>query len=241
MKLEYQKGELQKLGRTKITLPEELTPKLAYLVGALRDGSISQTSTKEGIKEYSAWCSKSKEYLEGVIAPFLSEIFGIKPRVVSDRDKFQVRTSIHAIVRFFQRVFEHPTGKQTSWKIPQVILQADKEIKSAYIRGFFDAEGSVLKLMEHYPWQSMYPIRIWSAWATPDICIPLEELKSILKEFGIKSEVKRMKPSSERTKLPIFCLKISQLEDKLKFVEEIGSLHPLKIDSLLLLKSFGSN
>jgi len=241
MKLEYQKEELQKLGRTKITLPEELSPKLAYLVGVLRDGSISQSSTKEGIKEYVAWCSKSKEYLETVISPPIVQIFGVKPRIVHDRSKFQIRTSIHSIVQFFKRIFEHPGGKQTSWKTPQVILQAGREIKSAYIRGFFDAEGSVLKLMEHYPWQSMYPIRIWSSWISPDICVPLEEMKCMLEEFGIKSEVKSVKASSERTKLPIFCLKISQPKDKLKFVEEIGSLHPSKIERLTFLKHMISN
>ena len=241
MRLEYNKEELLQRSRKKVSLPDELTSELAYLVGALRDGCISGTSTQEGIKEYVAWCSKSREFLEKVIIPLLSKVFIIdKPKIKPDRDKFQVRVHIHSIVQFFKKVFSHPGGKQNDWDIPPVILASTREIKRSFIQGFFDAEGgsgNVEKLRYKYPWQSSFPLRIWSASINHSKCFQLEKLKELLEEFGIHSHVKKVKSSSNKTKLPIFCLTIKNSQDKLLFITSISSRHPEKIKQLHTLKN----
>lgn len=241
MRLQYNKHELLKLGRSKIELPDELTPQLAYLVGSLRDGCISETVTKEGIKRYVAWCSKSKEWLENTIIPQVVSTFKIRPRKITvDRNKFQFRVTINAIVEFFKRIFEHHGGKQLNWNIPSVIINSNEEIWTSYIRGFFDAEGgctNVKNLKEKYPWQSSFPIRIWSSSMNPEICLPLENLNKILKKLEINSKVKPVKSSSKRTKFPLFCLTISQPKDKINFITKIGSLHSEKSQNLFYLKS----
>lgn len=241
LRLEYDKEELLQRSRKKVSLPGELTSELAYLVGALRDGRISETYTQEGIKEYVTWCSKSREFLEKVIIPLLSKVFMIdRPKIKADRDKFQVRVHIHSIIQFFKKVFNHPGGKQNGWDVPPVILMSTREIKRSFIQGFFDAEGgtgNVERLQYKYSWQSSFPLRIWSASTNHSKCSQLEKLKELLKEFGIHSHVKKVKSSSNKTKLPMFCLTIKNAQDKLLFITFISSRHPEKIKQLCILKN----
>lgn len=94
------------------------------------------------------------------------------------------------------------------------ILQASIEFKKGFIRGLFDAEGSVHA--------SRYQIRIF-------LCIKeiLEVVSKILKEdFGIKSTISR---ATKNELSEVFALCIYSKKEIRKFFEKIGSFHPEKI------------
>lgn len=233
-----------KFSRSGIAIPSYINPELAYLAGALRDGSISRTATSIGIKYYVAFCNTSYEWLNNVIRPILEKTFQInvtKPCHDRKPTKFQVRVRKHAIALFLADLFQHPFGKQINWRTPIWIESAPQEIKKWYVRGFFDSEGgcgNVLKQKDKYPWQSVFFIAFHAS-ASGDVCFPLEDLKKMLNGFGIASrEIKQdvwKRKSGFGTKEKPFFLKIVTAEDKLRFAELIGSSHPEKRNNLLAL------
>lgn len=99
-----------------------------------------------------------------------------------------------------------PNGK--GWKTPRWIFYSNKEIKKAYVRGFLDAEGSIL----------IKPNNKIEVQISQKFKIVLEELKQILSQLEINSSVCKS--------ADIFKLIISGKRSVQKFLEEIGSLHP---------------
>lgn len=120
-----------------IKLPKKLTSRLAYLVGALRDGSITKG---DGI--YTVTVNQSGKYAVvwlHFLAQQFATLFGVKPQVESDRDDYRIRVNSKPIVLFFERVFEMPRD-QAQWNTPFEIEQ-NPESWVWYVAGFFDAEG----------------------------------------------------------------------------------------------------
>jgi len=230
------------MSRSRVTIPDHVNPQLAYLAGALRDGSISLTETAIGKKCYVAFCNSSYRWLAEVIRPTLASLFGIPVALpFPDRSKWQVRVRKHSIVRFLADLYGHPIGKQTGWGTPPFVLSAPKEIQKWYIRGFFDSEGgcgNVRKLAGKYKQQSMFPIRFYSGWDESG-CPPLEDLARMIRGFGINCSV----PIRERhfiqkrivTKVAMYYTHVRSAVDKLRFLNEIGSSHPEKRTNLLVL------
>ena len=237
--------EIYKLGRkSQYDIPKYMNPEMAYLAGALRDGAISKTGTQIGTKYYIAFCNSSYEWLQSVIKPILEKLFRININApFEDRKstKYQIRIRKHGIVIFLSDLFEHPFGKQTEWETPNWILDAPEEIRKWYLRGFFDSEGgcgNVVKQMEKYPWQSVFYIGFYGS-SLGEKCQVLEDLKIILKDFEISYEpIKRdnfERRNSYKSKSNAFFFKITHFEDKIKFIERIGSSHPEKLNNLITL------
>jgi len=230
--------------KSQYNIPDYINPEIAYLAGALRDGSISKTETPIGTKYYIAFCNSSYEWLQNTIKPILEKLFQIEIKEpVEDRKstKYQIRVRKHGIVLFLSDLFEHPFGKQTGWKTPNWIMNAPEEIKKWYVRGFFDSEGgcgNVAKQKEKYPWQSVFYIGFYGS-SKEEKCEVLEDLKNILKDFEVNSKPIRQdnfeRRNSYETKSNAFFFKITHFEDKTRFIERIGSSHPEKLNNLITL------
>lgn len=125
-----------KNGNIPILIPEKLTPKLAYLVGFLRDGTVA----KEAENEYCCAFYNSNTELLSKISEIINDLFGIKPKIRRFGDNFGVRVRSLTLYLFFRLVFE-VTNKQVFWNTPMLIRNSQDDIKKAYVTGFFDAEG----------------------------------------------------------------------------------------------------
>lgn len=242
LELKIDVEKFQKLSRSDVRIPNYINPQLAYLAGALRDGSISLTKTSIGDKCYVAFCNSSYGWLKEVIVPTLNSLFEIDVgNPFKDRDKWQIRIRKHSVFRFLADVLEHPIGKQTGWRTPKIFLSAPQEIQKWYIRGFFDSEGgcgNVIKLATKYPWQSRFPIRFFGGW-NGNSCPPLEDISKMLKNFEISCSgnirERKFVQGKIKTKVNMFCIKVKDAESKLKFQEKIGSSHPEKGSNLFRL------
>ncbi len=125
-------------GSLPIKLPLELDNLLAYLVGALRDGTVA----KEMGNEYTvSFYSIDRDYIE-VIRDYVRKCFGIRPRITRFGDCLGVRIRSKPVYLFFRILFEVPP-RQVYWDTPKLIKKSNDVAKSAYISGFFDAEGTV--------------------------------------------------------------------------------------------------
>jgi hypothetical protein len=148
-----------------IKLPKELSPELAYIAGALRDGSLSSYRYEvEFTQKYKGWLVLIQDCLE--------KSFGVSPTIRSRRLKdntYVLRIRSHALHRFFCEVFN---WTKYDWDTPDIIKSADKNSIENYIAGFWDAEGS------RYG-------GAYQGWSKIDSCPPLEFIKERLEGYGI--------------------------------------------------------
>lgn len=238
----------KKYSRSEISIPDYINPELAYLAGALRDGTISKTETRIGTKYYIAYCNTSYSWLRNVIKPLIEKTFQIQigePLIDRKPTKFQIRTKKHGLVIYLADLFGHPFGKQSNWKTPPWILNAPKGIKKWYIRGFFDSEGgcgNVIKQRKKYPWQSTFFIGFYAS-SPGNTCHVLNDISKLLSEFNIESKPTEKEKHSwkkrtvylYKTKQNCFLLRIRDPKEKMKFIKRIGSSHPEKYSNLLEL------
>lgn len=196
----------------------QLTSDLAYIVGALRDGSISRFTDKHGRLHHSiTFYSKSKGWLE-ILQKKLCAVFGKTPEIVQYSNKTPyIRIYSKNIAEMFSKEFEHPLGVQIRWNTPKSIKSSNYDIKRHFIAGMWDAEGGIDLQNKQ--------IKFYLSW-DGNKCPPLDDLKNILGSMGIKSgEVCRYK--NENGKFPRFVLRISTDSNK-KFVNDIPIQHPEK-------------
>lgn len=186
-----------------INIPTKLTQELVYLVGALRDGCLA---TYSGNKNYFGVVfvqESSLKWLEKILIPYLKKVFGI---TVGLKPNLQIYNK--PLFRFFERVFEHPPGEQENWNTPKLIRNAPIKLKSAYIRGFFDAEGTVI----------LTDPKIGFFQKNKE---SLEFIKRTLESLGIKSG----KISWDRR---VWRFWIAEKNSINLFAQKVGSLHPEK-------------
>lgn len=206
---------------TPVELPKFLTPKLAYLIGSLRDGSLPEVYNNQYEIQFS---QQNTEWLEHVIIPLIEDVFKIKTVVKSYGDQTpRVKIYSKPIYIFIKEIFEHPERLQVTWEVPTLIRNSPAEIKKWFIRGFFDSEGEInirqKRLVIHHSWNGQNPI-------------VLEQLQKILlNDFKIESKIS--KPHKEKN-FPSFDLIISK-QNVWLFYKKIGTSHPEKISKFQLL------
>lgn len=155
--------------------------KLAYLAGAMRDGSFIKNNNE---RIYRLVIYQRNEKWIRKVSEFIYELFGAKPTISQDsRGLWRATLNSKQIYNTVVRLLEFD-GEQASWNTPNFVLRGSSATKRAYISGFFDAEGSINSL-DKYGANYFKPkdIRIYFAQANKRV---LEELKSMIESFGIK-------------------------------------------------------
>lgn len=189
--------------------------KLAYLLGALRDGGIG-TYIGYRKKDYRIYVSQYKPFAEDWLETIKGFFIDLFNKHVTGPIKGVLSISNKELFKFFElECGVYPNGKK--WLTPQWIYYASKDVKIAYVKGVFDADGSIFRKRKFYEIQISQGSKKF-----------LEEIRNILYEFDIKSSVCKSKD--------IFKIDISAKTRVKKFITKIGSLHPnhlLKIEKAL--------
>jgi len=102
-----------------------------------------------------------------------------------------------------------------NWKVPDEVLKASKKCKIAYLRAFFDDEGSVTEPRK---------IKLYS-----ENAFGIMQIRKMLLDFGIKSNV--YKPSKRN----VLELDIGRKDSIFNFAKCIGFNHPKKRKKLELI------
>lgn len=223
-----------------IILPKSLDKNLAYLIGALRDGSVLRFQTINRERFETSVYNKEKLWLEEQIVPKLFATFGVKPKITYARSIYYVRIESKVLALFLHEVFDHPFGEQAYWLTPKIIKASPKEIQISYIRGFWDAEGTCRRLAG-YSQEVLAKISptidITQTSAFKD-CPPLVDISTMLKDLKIKSKITMRK---HKYNFPIYDLRIGGKENMARFCEIIGSNHPKKVHLDTLKRVFLSS
>ena len=205
----------------------QLTKELAYVLGALRDGSINRYKDKYGKLHHSiSFYSKSVKWLK-VLQKMFTKIFNITPRlVIYSYTTPYIRIYSKKIAEIFEREFQHPLSKQISWNTPEIIKKTkEKKILRYYIAGFWDAEGGVDINRQQ--------VKFYLSWDGKN-CFPLEDIKKILEKFFNISSGKVCRYKNSNGNYPRFVLRISK-KDNLKFLRIFPLKNPEKIRKLRLI------
>ncbi len=115
-------------------LPKSVTADMAYIIGALRDGSIGKNN-----KVYISQSGEgSKEWLEALEQIF-KNLFEIKTHINKINNEYRLNIYSKPLRIFLEKIFEMPFD-QNNWATPNII-EKNLETWIPYISGFFDAEG----------------------------------------------------------------------------------------------------
>lgn len=200
-----------------INLIKELTPELAYLLGAMRDGSISRHKYQIQITQ------KRKEWVLNIINPLMKEIFGKEFNYRGFKRNVHIfdlgSKALYAILDIIGNLTNEL--KET----PPIIKNAPFNIQRFYIGGFYDAEGD----------KSIKSNRIgcYQGWLESG-CPPLEDIQNMLKSQGIISSVKKQSKKKNYRIYRLYVFKRPS-ENIIKFLNLIPLFHP---DSLNLKEHF---
>ena len=180
----------------------------AYLLGAFGDGCIYQQRQRgEYCIEYE---QKVEAWLANSVSPRFEKLYGKKPSVKKRNAKGMLfRLRLYSKKAFFEI--------KNAMQNLHLLLIEETEVKANFIRGFFDAEGSVPKRKHG----TSYRLEIYQKDTSKLELIA----KMLLKDFGIK-------PNRLTNSRDIGQLNIRGVENISKFRDLIGSGHPAKASSL---------
>ena len=135
----------------RIALPKELNEDLAYLLGFhLGDGHMRQCRRRSGAIEsaifYDGHSINEYPHYREFICPLIRRLFNYEWRIDIRKNSNNLRIMIgsRAIVDFLHLLCGLPIGPKTDASIPEVVLNANKEIKCAFLRGLVDTDGSLV-------------------------------------------------------------------------------------------------
>ena len=201
-----------KTNSTKIKIPKRIDNDLAYLLGALRDGSLVQYSYVYEVE----FSQKQKEWLENAITPKLMSTFGVNTKVIKRKDKTYVIRK-RSIALF--KILNHFTNfSKTKYKhTPRIILNLPFNLQKYYIAGFYDAEGN----------KNPKDITFYQQWKNNNNCPPLKDIQIMLKKVGINSYFR----TKQQNNAFLYDLHVKGKSRK-RFLELIPIEHPVFLDRL---------
>lgn len=137
--------------KSQVKIPRFVDSELAYLVGAMRDGSISKRAGVEYTLSLFQSGRGSYVWLRK-ISSILRRQFGVVPKIEADRDGHRVLVHSKPVVLFFEHAFSMPMD-QRYWDTPNLIkselsteIGQSSQLVKGYVAGFFDAEGYVTSI-----------------------------------------------------------------------------------------------
>lgn len=208
---------------------EKIERNLAYILGALRDGTFTRNE-KFHIYRIRVY-QKNKNWILKLKKKF-QRMFEKIPSILQDK-----RTRVWCLRLNSKRIYkkmvekaEFP-GKQEKWSVPSWILNSSHKIQKTYLKGFFDSEGGV----PHVEERNLEPkdIRIHFSQNNKKC---LEEIREMLQEFGIHTGkvcgpyYRKMNGKAEHE------LIIHGIHEVTKFYRRIGTLHEEKRERLEIIE-----
>jgi intein/homing endonuclease len=127
---------------------QEISENVAYVTGFIvGDGNLSQGYIVRAVEE-------NKDYIK-LFAETFSNAVGTKPKIYFDKYNNSFVAYVHSkrIWKYFVNNIKIPSGtKSSTVRIPKLIMESDEKIKTAFLSGLFDAEASVIKMVDsHHP------------------------------------------------------------------------------------------
>jgi len=215
-------------------LTEELAEDIGFHLG---DGYAGDYSTKANPHKYeltySGHAIDDKRYFIEMLQNRKLNLFNIKPRITIRNNSIKASILSKALLTYFRDVIGVVCGNKLNAGVPTIIIESNKSIKSAFLRGLFDADGCITFLKKHKDINYYPSIRI--GLASKSI---IEGIKPMLLEFGIKYTSFSKIPFGHIGKRQS-CIDINGKENLEKWINLIGFNNYKHIAKYKIWKAFG--
>ena len=196
---------------------------IAYLLGALRDGNLYE-SKKHNVYRIRIY-QKNKTWLK-IIDNLFSKVIGEKTIWLKDprKDLWYIQIGKKHLYEKIRKIVK------SSYEIPEVIKNSSLNCQVEYVRGFFDAEGGILRI-ENYEHnkillqEKLQDIRINFGQINKE---SLNFIKMVLEKLSISSGKICGPYFKNNNSKPFYQLNIYGIKNLIKFHDFVGTLHPLK-------------
>ncbi len=171
-------------------VPEKVTNKLAYVIGAFSgDGRIT-ISPKDKRKHVNFY--NNSELIINRIKRFMSDLFGVDALRMERKRVREVGACVNYELNFKRELYDFfdtigLSGKSYTKEVPACILQSPKEIQASYLAGLIDTDGFVstskinilgittssyhkVKQLQQMVFHSFGILGIFNPQATPGVC-----------------------------------------------------------------------
>jgi intein-encoded DNA endonuclease-like protein len=215
--------ELSNEVRSRIKI-ESNDESLAYLLGAMRDGSVYYDKASRNY--FTMYYQKHREWLEDSISPRMEKLFDKEGKIEEyTSGHYRLKVSSKELYEMWKQDYDFPPDGegQGSWNVPKDIKTATTHEKASYIRGVFDTEGDVSPVSS----KSCY-VGISQKNETF-----IEEVRGLLEDLDIhpgKTHVIDEKSGTLR-------IAVSEPRSLLRFITIIDSEHPDKHTNLRRVRS----
>ena len=136
-----------------VTLPHMLSPKMSYFIGFfLGDGGLKNTKTtriRSGKSEYKLIFGDYSRKFTQALGKLFSGLFGFSPKIRNERTRkgehyYYYNPTSKAVHLFLTKVIGFKEGSYEKY-VPEIILKSSSESQKWFLRGYFDAEGSIYR------------------------------------------------------------------------------------------------
>jgi intein/homing endonuclease len=224
------------------TMKIEITAPLAEIMGIhAGDGYLRYLGTRKEIDISGS--TEERSYYDDYLIPLVNTTFqiDIKGKYFPSRNTYGFVIRDRNVINIFKEIGFPSGNKSKTVKCPKSILtNSDPNIWAAFLRGYFDTDGSItfdkkiyckdkFKKTRHY-----YPRIMFSSVSknlTNDVIILLKKLG-----FDPKVYMSQPKKATESLKYKLQLVGVNNIE---KWVNKIGSKNPSKISRYLIWKKYG--
>lgn len=212
----------------KCILPKEMSPELAYLLGAIDgDGHIHKT-------KYEVQLTGDSEEYFSVISKLFKKLFGVDSHLIKE-DTFCRIYIASKPVHSFLSIFHAKGNKTGKLKIPKIIF-GHKELLKEYLAGLFDTDGCLSRI-DHGTKQKYF------SFAQKDKRFTFEVHRALI-ELGINANRPRKQKFNNTLgktgKNELWRIYIGGKKDLSELLQKIKFRHPEKNNrAKLIQKSLG--
>lgn len=212
-----------------IMIKREHSKELAEFIGILYgDGYVNKCKNNDYVIEIAGHSKNDLEYHNEYIRPLIKSLFNLEPKWIFKKNQNTLYTKISSkeILNFLKEMGV-PTGRKNYLIVPDWIKN-NKGFFIAFTRGIFDTDGSVVvrKRGQHSISLNLKNEEL------------IDEIKSFLESLGYFVAKYKDKKSYCKT-ADTYCIRVNRKKLIRKFMEEIGSSNPYKLERLMRINGAG--
>jgi intein/homing endonuclease len=169
------------------TRTPRLTQSLAYFLGYLLGDGCTSAASGNYVVTVSCHSIDEDYFAKNTLVPLVKKLFGVRPCFYKRKNQnaYCMHFGSKRVVSYLTNVVGFPLG-QAPKQVPKLVRGATMQMKIAFIRGLFDADGSLVFSKKHHEKPAYPSIELKSV----DLEI-LEWVMGVLRELGLRVSLGR--------------------------------------------------
>lgn len=212
-----------------IVIKREYSKELAEFIGILYgDGHINKHKNSDYIIDIAGHSKNDLEYHKRYIKPLIQMLFNLEPKLIFKKNQNTLYTRIRSKeIFYFMKEAGVPTGRKNCLIVPDWIKN-DGRFFISFTRGLFDTDGSVVVRKRG---QHSISLNLKNEELIDEIKLFLESLDYFVAKYKDKKSYCKLADT--------YCIRVNRKKLIRRFMEEIGSSNPYKLERLMKINGTG--